>query len=126
MIAELLDSLVEELGNRGCPQAAQECTPEPDWPAIAPVLVGSAIFAALALAVSATISLLSARVRDRELLIWVAVIWLVPVAGAIIWLYVAFRGRLSEIPIPTTLSDLVAGSIRSRVPEFQKHVRCDA
>lgn len=100
MIAELLDSLVEELGNRGCPQAAQECTPEPDWPAIAPVLVGSAIFAALALAVFATISLLSARVRDRELLMWVVVIWLVPVAGAIIWLYVAFRGRLSEIRDP--------------------------
>lgn len=110
MIAELLDNLIAELGDGECPRSAQEFTQELDWHTIASVL----IVAVFALAMSATASLISTRRQNHKRLLWIFAIWLVPVAGATIWLCIApTRVRIRKSR-PTCLNRR-ANSIQTRV-----------
>ncbi|NMM91750.1 hypothetical protein B2J88_46975 [Rhodococcus sp. SRB_17] len=87
----MVEGLLAEAGLSECAQSDIDCTPGFDAFLIIFVIIGVLVVLWLGLAGSATVAIVSSKIGVVDRLLWVAVVWAVPVVGAVAWLARARR-----------------------------------
>jgi len=86
---------VAEAGFSECARTDMDCMPGFGIFLVELALAGAATVLWLALAVSASVAILSSSTPIIRRALWVAAVWLVPLVGAIVWFIHAHRNQTS-------------------------------
>lgn len=81
----VVDGLLAEAGLSECAQSNIDCMPGFGAFLIIFVIIGVLVVLWLGLAGSATVAIVSSKIGVIDRFLWVAVVWVVPVVGAVAW-----------------------------------------